>query len=277
MKKRKKAPQSSSNQKICMNPHCGKPFIPGHYGQLQKVCSGSYLASCKRCKGRDCRKCGGKGKYKETCRLWYSHFWATTRKRPRSIPDEDFKKLMSAEREAFWKSYLVVARESGLRKGEMLGLTWIDVLDGENVKSSTVIRGQWSDVDGFRPTKTDSGKMGFFLEESRVALKSFMKASKTDGAWRESRIWEVTEASVWSWFTSLQRTLGIANPDTGRPYRVHDLRHTAALRTYKATNDLRQAQVLLGHKNANTTSIYAQERPEEFAAGLELALKKGKK
>lgn len=277
MKRKKKSPEPSSEQKTCMNPRCGKLFTPGHYGKLQKVCGGSCLVDCKRCKGKDCHKCGGKGKYKETCTLWYSHFWATTRKRPRSIPDEDFNRLVKAERDIFWRSYMVVARESGLRKGEMLGLRWADILEGDDIRSSTLVRGQWSDTDGFVPTKTDSGKVGFILDESRAILKTFLRESRNGDGWRDGRIWEVTEASVWSWFTSLQKTLGIANPDTGRPYRVHDLRHTAALRTYKATNDINKAKVLLGHKSLSSTSIYTQVRPEEFAAGLEQALRKGKK
>lgn len=261
-----------------MNPRCGKLFTPGHYGKLQKVCGGSCLVDCKRCKGKDCRKCGGKGKYKETCTLWYRNFWSQTRKCPRSIPDADFNRILKAEDEAFWSTYLVVARESGLRKGEMLGMAWNDVLDGDlALKSSAVIRGQWSDTKGFCQTKTDSGKIGFILDQSRAALKEFLKTVPKDGPWGSRRIWEVTEASVWTWFTSLQRRVGVSNPDTGRPYRVHDLRHTAALRTYKATGDLRQAQILLSHKSMTTTGIYAQERPEEFAAGLELALRKAKK
>lgn len=260
--------------KTCLNPHCGKAFVPGHYGDRQLVCTGSYEAQCKKCKGRDCKRCRGRGKYRETCVGWYRGYWSQTRKPPRSVPDEDFRRIVEElRRDVFWRAYVVVARESGLRKGEMLGLTWADVLDGDEIRTSTPIRGQWKDGEGFRPTKTNAGKTGFLLQEARKALEEMLASTGKSGDWRAARIWGVTEARVWGWFTSLQKRLGIRHPDTGRPFRVHDLRHTAALRTYRATRDLHRSQVLLGHKSINTTAIYAQERPEDFVASLEGALK----
>jgi len=236
----------------CSNPGCRRQFRPGHYGKLQKICK------------------------RKECKTWYRSFWAQTRKPPRGIPAKDIDTLMKGARiDRGQYALLVVARYSGMRKGELLGLTWGDVLDGGNVKSSIILKGQWSDKDGrFMPTKTGASRIAFLLDESRKALQSFYK--KADPGLRD-RIWDMSESAAWSWFTGLQKMLGISNPETKAPYRFHDLRHTAAVETYQSTGEIHRASVLLGHKNPATTMIYAQERPEEFVAALEKANKRKKR
>lgn len=266
---------SSAPTKICMNPNCKKPFVPGHYGDRQLVCTGSYMEKCgKKCLKDRCFRCAGTGVYSNSCKNWYKGYWTQTRKPPRSIPDEDFNTLFQATNDLFWKAYLAVAREGGLRKGEMLGLAWGDVTDGVKIKTVIAIRGQWDEKEGFKATKTGQGRPGYLLEESRKILGELFKTVSPEPGWKEKRVWDVSESFVWDWFTRLQAKLGIKNPDSGRPYRVHDLRHTAAYRTYRATGNITKSQELLGHKNSNTTSIYSKERPEEFAAGLDAVFKK---
>jgi len=234
-------------KKTCMNPACGRSFTPGHYGDRQLVCG------------------------KAACHLWYVKHWSSTRKPPRGIPDEDLKKLVAAcERAPFWHSLLVVAAWSGLRKGELLGLTWKDVVDGDHIAPSFVLRGQWDDRSGtFKATKTGASRSCYLLQAAREALQRFwIRLGHPRGT---DRIWPIAESSVWRWFVALQRRARVKNPDTGREYRVHDLRHTAAVRTYRATGDITKATTLLGHRNPATTLIYAQERPEEVARGLDAA------
>jgi len=56
----------------------------------------------------------------------------------------------------------------------------------------------------------------------------------------------------------------------GRPeLRVHDLRHTAATRTLRATGDLRLAQIQLGHTRITTTEKYAHTMKSDLLAGLQ--------
>jgi len=266
--------------KTCLNPHCGKEFVPGHYGQRQLVCrEGTAIVSCPKCggtgllKGQECYRCRGKKKINQTCKEWYKLYWAQTRKPPRSVPEGDFEKIIGKLGEDLDQlSFYMVARDSGLRKGELLGLTWGDILHGESIRTSVNIRGQWDDRVGFKITKTGEAKLGYLLEDSRAVLMRLYKERRPRD--RSVRIWEVSEATTWERWVHLQKDLGIANPDTGEPYRVHDLRHTAAHSAYKATGDLTKAQKLLGHKSLATTGIYSQERPEEFVAGLDKARRK---
>jgi integrase len=271
--------ESPAKKSVCLNPNCGREFVPGHYGDKQRVCStGSYIVQCRKCKGKECRKCGGAGSYTETCQAWYRKYWSQTRRVPRAIPDAEFDRILShLKSDRFWWSYFVVARESALRKGEQLGLTWADVLHGDGVRSSILVRGQWKDRQGFMPMKVGDGKVGYLMGPAQEAILVMLKTVKKEDGWASRRIWDVTRSSVWGKWTTLQRDLGIENPDSHEPYRVHDLRHTAAINAWRATGDITRAQKLLGHKNLATTTIYTQERPEDFVKDLEQKLGKKRK
>lgn len=264
-------PKKTKSPQTCLNPNCRKQYLPGHYGRKQKVCTGSYLETCsKKCPGKTCKKCAGKKKYKATCQAWYRRYWAQVRKPPRGMSEEQQKKALDAARkqDIRWWALLVVARNSALRKGELLGITWADVEDGKDIRSNFPLRGQWDDKVGFKETKTDTGRIAFLLKEAREALATLRKdVAKKDAA--TDRIWKYTEVSTWERWTTMQRRLKIAHPDTKEPYRFHDLRHTAALRILNRTGKLSDASELCGHKNPGTTVIYTKQRPEDFVAGLE--------
>ena len=269
--KAKSAPTSTST---CLNPSCGKPFKAGHYGKLQKVGKGKehvYLEKCsKKCPGKTCKKCAGKGSYETTCTMWYRRHWSQVRKPPRGMPDEDRKKAMSymEKRDVRFWALLVAAASSALRKGELLGITWADIEDGKEIRSNFPLLGQWDDRQGFIGTKTDTGRIAFFLKEVREAvIKLRQGEAKKDKA--DERVWPYTEVDTWKRWVNLQRHLKIANPETRRPFRFHDLRHTSALRALKKTGRLSDAATLCGHKSTATTSIYTQQRPEDFVASLE--------
>lgn len=255
----------------CLNPACKKVTVAGHYGRLQKVCRGTYTENCtKKCIGKTCKKCRGKGKYQSTCVSWYRKYWAQVRKPPRGIPEEDQKRaLAAAEKEDLrWWALLIAARNSALRKGELLGITWADIQDGDQIRSNFPLRGQWDDKVGFKETKTDTGRIAFFLKEVRDALTRLRKnEAKKDKS--DSRIWPYTEVDTWVRWTNLQKRLKIVNPETKRAFRFHDWRHVSALRALKKTGKLSDAATLCGHKSISTTSIYTQQRPEDFVASIE--------
>lgn len=257
----------------CLNPNCRKQYTAGHYGKLQKVCTGSYLEHCtKKCPGKTCKRCAGKGKYTASCVAWYRRYWAQVRKPPRGMSDEDRQKAMNAalkQDPRFW-ALLVTASSSALRKGELLGITWADVQDGDQIRTNFPLRGQWDDQEGFKETKTDTGRIAFLLKEAREALTRIRKDEKIAKKDKStSRIWPYTEVDAWVMWTDLQNRLKISNPDTRRAFRFHDLRHTAALRALKKTGKLSDASTLCGHKNPATTAIYTQQRPEDFVASIE--------
>lgn len=54
-------------------------------------------------------------------------------------------------------------------------------------------------------------------------------------------------------------------------FRFHDLRHTAATRTLRATGNLALVQNMLGHAKVTTTSRYAHVLDDDLRAGMEAA------
>lgn len=54
-------------------------------------------------------------------------------------------------------------------------------------------------------------------------------------------------------------------------FRFHDLRHTAATRTLRATGNLALVQNMLGHAKVTTTSRYAHVLQDDLRAGMEAA------
>jgi len=185
---------------------------------------------------------------------------------PRGIPKDDYQALLTANRSYRRKyTFLVAAYDSALRKGELLGLLWSDILDhAGRVRGTFPVRGQWSDVSGFKATKTQKPRVGFFTSRSRKLLGDLYRKSQ---AKRDQRVFPWWESSVWRWFTTLQKRLKIANPETGYPYRVHDIRHARI--TEVAKKDPVLAKKMAGHERIETTMRYSERRSDDYLADLE--------
>ena len=260
-------------QKTCFNPNCQKPFVVGHYGERQKVgSSAEHVATikCGKCRGSGqklgvlCHRCGGKGKVKQSCQEWYKTYWSQTRRPPRGVPPDVFAKLEKAARpDRLEHACLVTARESGLRKGELLGLTWSDIVDpAGKIRTSFEIRGQWDDRVGFKVMKVLSGKIGYFLPAAVEVVKRLSRGEPQD------RVFPFYESAIYDWFIALQEKLGLKNPETGFPYRWHDLRHALGVELVHGHGDkgLSLAKEILGHANIQTTTGYSQKGPNEILA-----------
>ncbi len=54
-------------------------------------------------------------------------------------------------------------------------------------------------------------------------------------------------------------------------FRFHDLRHTAATRVLRTSNNLQVVQEMLGHSDIGTTARYAHAMTEDVRAAMEAA------
>jgi integrase len=235
-----------------MNPSCNRRF------------------SARRAHAAVQRVCGS-----DPCRRWYKAHWTQTRRPPRGIGADAYAAVERACRDDAGRHALVVlARRTGLRKGELLGLTWGDVLDGSGrVRGSFAVRGQWDDARGFVPPKTRASRPAYIDREARSELERLAGGRTLR---RSARIFPYWESAVHRWFVALQRRLGVGNLETGRPYRFHDFRHALATELVRAGRiDL--ARRMLGHRDLNTTMIYAEQGDQEVLADLESALGRGKR
>lgn len=274
MKRAKKlAPKKSRHKpKICLNPSCKKEFQPGHYGDRQKVGSSAdhiQVIGCPSCKGSgerrgdECLKCRGEGKVKQSCQEWYRIYWSQVRKPPSGIPPTEFARIELASRpDQLRHACLIAARESAMRKGELLGVTWGDIVgpDGKILPAFN-LRGQWDDCEGFKATKTAGSRVAYFLPKAIEVLSKLPRGKPED------RVFPFAESGIYEWFVGLQRKLGIVKPESGYPYRWHEIRHTLLselVHSGKGDEGLLTAKEIGGHKNIQTTLGYAVQSPAEI-------------
>lgn len=257
----------------CLNPTCKIPFVPGHYGDRQKVGSSkehAHIIPCTSCKGAGqkrgdkCLRCAGTGKFKQTCQDWYKIYWGQVRQPPAAIPPEIFKRIEQAAKPEHHRYVcMIAARESALRKGELLGLTWADITGpGGEILTSFNVRGQWDDMKGFKPTKTMKARVGYFFPRAIKVISSLKRGAAAD------RVFPFMESRIYEWFVGLQQALGIVNPGTGYPYRWHDLRHTLLTELVHGNGDegLTTAKEVGGHSNIQTTLGYARQTANQVLA-----------
>jgi integrase len=251
--------------KVCENPSCSRTFTPGHYGKRQRVGTDKThvaVISCPTCKGmgkkkgQKCWRCKGTKKVKQTCQEWYRGYALQVKKPTRGIPPDDFSRIeKAAKKEPLKYACLIAARESGMRKGELLGLTWSDILDAKGkVRKSFDIRGQWDDTRKFIPTKTKNSRTGYFLPKAVEIVSTLTPGAPSD------RVFPFYESQIYNWFIALQDRLRIKNPQTDHAYRWHDIRHTLGTELVHGHGDkgLTIAAQILGHKSINTTRGYSQ-------------------
>jgi integrase len=181
-------------------------------------------------------------------------------KRLRYLTDDEESRLLGALPERL-RALIVVAIHTGLRKGELLKLTW----DAMDFVSSTI------DV---REAKSGEGRrmpMNSVVRATLAGLRNERRARL------RARVVNRAEASghVFSaphggylhdlnryWYPALKRA-AIGN------LHFHDLRHTFATRYMMSGGDLYTLQILLGHKTAVMVQRYAHLSAQHLKAEVE--------
>ena len=155
------------------------------------------------------------------------------RKLPAYMNDEEFIALLKCVRKRHHKLAYILAYNSGLRVGEVCKL------QPENVDMASkriFIRDAKGGKD--RVVPLPKGFPASYLKE--LPLKCKVRALQTA-------------------FKTAMKKAGIQKSSL----HFHSLRHSFALRAMERGIPLNQIQVLLGHKNISTTSIYLNINPKD--------------
>ena len=189
------------------------------------------------------------------------------KKQVETLDAEDIGKFLAAIRGTKYEYPLFVAVFTGLRQGELLGLTW-DCVDFEH--GMLLINKQRNRVKGdtefrFASLKNDKARVLTAADEVMEVLKlqkerqTAWAAALGDGWSNPDHLVFTTEFGryinnkiLYQNFKRIMRKLG--KPDL----RFHDLRHTYAVNSLRAGDDIKTVQENLGHATASfTLATYA--------------------
>jgi integrase len=159
---------------------------------------------------------------------------------------------------------------TGVRLEEVVGLDWTAVRF--HTRDFTV----WGKgKDGLKKERTiPMSKVVYDLlwslkDDHATAVFTYIAKRTSDGRTKGLRYPITYSGLKTEWRRTKERCEKAGRSFKG--YRFHDNRHTAATRLVRATGNLKQAQLLLGHTDIKTTSRYAHVTHEDLRKGLEAA------
>ena len=159
--------------------------------------------------------------------------------------DEEQALLGHATHPPWLKALLLVALHTGMRRGEILNLSWQDVDLAR--RTVTVIQSK----NGEKRTIPLSRTLGEELGGARIR-----------GI--HGRVFPVTKSTLRDAFHAARDRAAIAD------LRFHDLRHTFATRLVQGGVDIYRVKELLGHKTLMMTARYAHHYPESLRGSVEI-------
>lgn len=144
---------------------------------------------------------------------------------------------------------VLLALNTGLRRGELLGLTWRDV---DLVAGRLTVRG----------AGTKSGRTRYvpLNGEARAVLKEWQEQATGDLVFPGDDGEKMADLKT-AW-TKVAETAGL------KDFRFHDLRHTFASKLVQAGVDLNTVRELLGHSDFALTLRYAHLAAENKVAAV---------
>jgi integrase len=160
------------------------------------------------------------------------------------------------------RALYAVAAKCGLRQGELLALRWRDIdWTAERLR----VRASFDRKEDKAP-KTKAGRRSLPLPRSvAVELERHSRATAYDGP--DDRVFCNPATGGPLDHSKLSRRFRAALKAAAlRPIRFHDLRHSYGTRLAAAGVDLVKIKTWMGHKDINTTMIYAHYAPAEDEA-----------
>ena len=198
---------------------------------------------------------------------WTEHLLREKKRPIREITLEDETRIEAVERDDY-RAIRRFATITGLRLNEVL-LTWPQV-DFENAVVRVIAKGDEPRIvplsrEAYGIIWAERGRHAQFVF-TFVAKKTRM-CPRTGQRYERGRRYPITYFGL---STQRRREWKKAGVDA----RFHDLRHTAGMRTLRATGNLKTTQKLLGHSDISTTAkFYTDALVDDVRAAMETTAK----
>lgn len=214
---------------------------------------------------------------------------------PHWTRDEVLAVLASAKTEPDLDLFLHLAIHTGLRHGEILGLTWANVdLESRNMLVAQTLRevrqidalGTGKVVLTVNPPKTKASRRVLHISDPLMA--AFARHKMTQGirklqagnAWKESDfVFTTSIGTPVSQANNLKRFKKFITEHGFRYVRVHDIRHTTAVLALEAGASLEWISQAFGHTGVEITKTvyapYVQALNDKFVDALDKYLSTG--
>ena len=193
------------------------------------------------------------------------------KKQIKAMEDNDMVSFLQAIKGTRYELVLFVTAFTGLRQGEVLGLTW-DCVNFEN--NTLLINKQHNRVKGdteFRFSSLKNDKIRVLTVAADV-MDPLRKQQRLQKQWalEAGSLWDnssnlvftnelgryINNKTLYMNFKKVMASVGLTS------LRFHDLRHTYAVNSLKAGDDIKTVQENLGHATASfTLSTYAHATP----------------
>lgn len=199
---------------------------------------------------------------------WSEHMLKEPRERVRELRIEEEQAYEKVE----WDDYRPVrlfAQATGLRRREVVNLTWPQV-DWPSGVIRVVGKGDRPHILPITPEITEllwplrghhpTHVFTFAAKRTRVC-------GKTGNRYVKGRRYPVT---YWGWGSRFARDRKKAATQAASvaDLKIHDLRHTSATRTLRASKNLRAVKEMLGHSDIKTTMRYAHVLTDDIADAM---------
>ncbi|MFA5393318.1 MAG: site-specific integrase [Candidatus Ratteibacteria bacterium] len=159
----------------------------------------------------------------------------------------------------FLKPIIEIALNTGMRRGEILGLKWQDIdFDQKNITLSDTKNGER------RQVPMNSTVVDILSSTKRIPESDYVFPGNNLGT-------HISKSYISHKFKSIVKQADIEN------FKFHDLRHTFASRLVMRGVNLKAVQELLGHKTFNMTLRYAHLSPDHKKTAVELLVDKNRK
>jgi integrase len=194
---------------------------------------------------------------------WSGHILDEPQERTRELRFDEEAAIEVTERPDYRPARLF-AQATGLRRREIVNLTWSQVDWGAGI-IRVIQKGDKPHVVPITPELTDILWPLRGHHETQVftfVAKRTRTCAKSGQRYERGIRYPITYQGWGTTFARTRKKAGVSD------FRIHDLRHTGATRTLRASKNLRAVKEMLGHADIKTTMRYAHALVDDVAEAM---------